>query len=30
MVKPESELRGRTAKVIVKELVEGVALELGK
>ena len=30
MVRPESELRGKTAKVIVKELVDAVALELGK
>lgn len=30
MVRPESELRGKSSKVIVKDLVEAVALELGK
>jgi MoxR-like ATPase len=30
MIRPESEMRGRSAKVIVKDLVDGIALELSK
>jgi MoxR-like ATPase len=30
MIKPESELRGKTTKSIIKEIVESTQLELGK
>jgi hypothetical protein len=30
MIRPESELRGRSARTIVKEIVESTLLDLGK